>query len=658
MRLKNKKEGRHQRAGVCLLLTGVMVVGMMALIFAFSAQDASRSSDLSGGLCGRIVRGVLTLLGAGADREKTELWVGILETPVRKLAHFTEYALFSVIVCTHGLMHRLVSGKRPALFQTGREAFRGFLPLFARTVPFCILYAVSDEVHQYFVPGRSCRLFDVGVDSTGILFGAALFLLTVHTQKVKIWIKWLQGPDKIKAQYDTSCREAAERYPVPDRSERIITMRCIELLEGLTYECLQGDVQVPVSAVINDSRKIAEGCMFLCIRGAAFDGHSFAGEAAKAGAAVLVVEEPVDVPEHVTVIKVDNTRYAMALISAAWFGHPDQEITTIAVTGTKGKTTTSTLIYSMLRTAGKSACLIGNMGYPVFDSIEDCKDEIAVIEMSSHQLEFTTRSPHIAVLTNIYPEHLDHYDSFECYATAKLNIERYQSAGDIFIYNSDQGLKGLFDPDSYAGEAVGVSVNDPDAGNFEGLNNRLIGRHNLHDCLFAARAADRLGVSHADIIKALENYEGIEHRLEPVGVVGSIKFYNDCIATIPHAVMCAVEALGDVDSLIFGGMDRGLDYSAFEAALEKSSIRNLICMPDTGHKIGMHMAELGSDKNIVVVEDMEGAVRAALSVTQKGKSCLLSPAAPSYNRYKDFEEKGRHFKSILRRIAELGGKTN
>lgn len=330
----------------------------------------------------------------------------------------------------------------------------------------------------------------------------------------------------------------------------------------------------------------------------------------------------------------------------------------VGVTGTKGKTTTSTLIYSMLRTAGKSACLIGNMGYPVFDSIEDCKDEIAVIEMSSHQLEFTTRSPHIAVLTNIYPEHLDHYDSFECYAAAKLNIERYQTAGDIFIYNADQGLKGLFDPDSYAGEAVGVSVNDPDAGNFEGLNNRLIGRHNLHDCLFAARVADRLGVSHTDIIKALENYEGIEHRLEPVGVVGSIKFYNDCIATIPHSVMCAVEALGDVDSLIFGGMDRGLDYSAFETALEKSSIRNLICMPDTGHKIGMHMAELGSDKNIVVVEDMEGAVRTALSVTQKGKSCLLSPAAPSYNRYKDFEEKGRHFKSILRRIAELGGKTN
>lgn len=361
MRPKNKKEGRHQRAGVCLLLTGVMVVGMMALIFAFSAQDASRSSDLSGGLCGRIVRGVLTLLGAGADQEKTELWVGILETPVRKLAHFTEYALFSVIVCTHGLMHRLVSGKRPALFQTGREAFRGFLPLFARTVPFCILYAVSDEVHQYFVPGRSCRLFDVGVDSTGILFGAALFLLTVQTQKVKIWIKWLQGPDKIKAQYDTSCREAAERYPVPDRSERIITMRCIELLEGLTYECLQGDVQVSVSAVINDSRKIAEGCMFLCIRGAAFDGHSFAGEAAKAGAAVLVVEEPVDVPEHVTVIKVDNTRYAMALISAAWFGHPDQEITTIAVTGTKGKTTTTYMIKDLLEKCGHRTGVIGTI---------------------------------------------------------------------------------------------------------------------------------------------------------------------------------------------------------------------------------------------------------------------------------------------------------
>lgn len=329
--------------------------------------------------------------------------------------------------------------------------------------------------------------------------------------------------------------------------------------------------------------------------------------------------------------------------------------TCVGVTGTKGKTTTSTLIYSMLRAAGKEACLIGNMGYPVFDNIEDCAGEIAVIEMSSHQLEFTTCSPHIAVLTNIYPEHLDHYDSFECYVGAKLNIVRNQSKGDTFIYNSDQGLDGFFDMSKYPGEAVGVSVHTPDAEKYRDINSHLLGEHNIQNCMFAAEAARRLGVSDEDIMKALKNYEGIEHRMEYFATVKGIKFVNDCIATIPHSVMCAVEALGDVDTLIFGGMDRGLDYSAFEKALEMSSIRNLVCLPDTGHKIGMHMAQNGSEKKIIISEDMEGAVRAAMSVTRPGYTCLLSPAASSYNKYKNFEEKGRHFKNIVRRYAEMGG---
>ena len=173
--------------------------------------------------------------------------------------------------------------------------------------------------------------------------------------------------------------------------------------------------------------------------------------------------------------------------------------------------------------------------------------------------------------------------------------------------------------------------------------------------MFAAEAARRCGVSDDDIMRALKDYEGIEHRMEFFATVKGIKFVNDCIATIPHSVMCAVEALGDVDTLIFGGMDRGLDYSTFEKALEKSNIRNLVCLPDTGHTTGMHMAQTGSEKKIIIAEDMEGAVRVALSVTRPGCTCLLSPAASSYNKYKNFEEKGRHFKSVVRRYSEMGG---
>ena len=326
----------------------------------------------------------------------------------------------------------------------------------------------------------------------------------------------------------------------------------------------------------------------------------------------------------------------------------------IGVTGTKGKTTTSTLIHAMLRAGNKKASLIGNMGYPVLDSIEDDND-IAVIEMSSHMLEYTSVSPDIAVLTNVYPEHLDHYDSYECYVNAKLNIVKHQHVGNLFIYNKDQGVNEWLDLSTVKSEKVAISANDPRGEKFVGINDRLVGGHNIQDCLFASEIAKRLGVTDEEIMHALKDYEGIEHRLEPVGTFMGIKFYNDCIATIPHSVACAVEALKEVDTLIFGGMDRGIDYSEFEEFLKSSSINNLVCMPETGHKIGMKLANEGSTKNIIIVEDMEGAVRAALNYTKQGKICLLSPAAPSYNKYKCFEEKGRHYKTLIKHFAIMGG---
>ena len=326
----------------------------------------------------------------------------------------------------------------------------------------------------------------------------------------------------------------------------------------------------------------------------------------------------------------------------------------IGVTGTKGKTTTSTLIHAMLRAGNKNACLIGNMGYPVLDSIEDNND-IAVIEMSSHMLEYTSVSPQISVLTNVYPEHLDHYDSYECYVNAKLNIVKHQHEDDLFIYNKDQGVDQWLDLSTVKSEKLAISADDPRGQKFEGINERIVGGHNIQDCLFASEIAKRLGVTDEEIMTALEDYEGIEHRLEPVGTFLGIKFYNDCIATIPHSVACAVDALKDVDTLIFGGMDRGIDYQEFESFLKASSISNLICMPETGHKIGMKLANDGCTKNIVIVEDMEGAVRSAFNYTSRGKICLLSPAAPSYNKYKCFEEKGRHYKSLIKHFAAMGG---
>lgn len=323
----------------------------------------------------------------------------------------------------------------------------------------------------------------------------------------------------------------------------------------------------------------------------------------------------------------------------------------IGITGSKGKTTTSTLVYEMLKSAGLNTCLIGNIGIPVFEEFKKVTpDTIAVIEISSHQLEFTRTSPDVAIFTNIYEEHLDHYKGeFVGYANAKLNIVRYQNENNTFIYNATQGLDSIVDLNTVAANRVGVEVTKDLP--FDIHNEHLLGEHNTQDVLFAYEASRIFGVTKEQAKSAVDAFSGIENRMENIGKYKGITFYNDCIATIPHSVICAAEALKNVDTLIFGGMDRGLDYSEFKAYLINSGIKNIIGTPETGNKICAEL-EKKCDKNIYSASDLEDAVKYAFEHTDKGKICLLSPAAPSYNLYKNFEEKGKHYKQLVRQYGE------
>lgn len=331
--------------------------------------------------------------------------------------------------------------------------------------------------------------------------------------------------------------------------------------------------------------------------------------------------------------------------------------TVVGITGSKGKTTTSTLIYEILKAGGVKTCLIGNIGVPVFEKADEGEDLVAVIEMSSHQLEFTKKSPHVAVLVNIYEEHLDHYKTgFEGYVNSKLNIARHQKDGDVVIYNPEQDLTGVVDWDEVIVGKNGKPVTFTDAREDEFVNElwhsteHLKGEHNRQDIAYALAAARVFGVSDDAARYAIKNFGGIEHRMEYVGVINDVTYYNDSIATIPTAVMGAVKAIGNVDTLLFGGLDRGIDYKDFIAFLEGCNVRNLIGLPETGHNIIEELKAKGCTKNMVCAKDMADGVSLCDKFTEKGKSCLFSPAAASYNFYKNFEEKGKHFKELVNKL--------
>ncbi len=333
---------------------------------------------------------------------------------------------------------------------------------------------------------------------------------------------------------------------------------------------------------------------------------------------------------------------------------------TIGVTGTKGKSTTSSLIYTMLKESGKKVELLGNIGIPVFDFVDNIdEDTILVLEMSSHQLEFMKKSPNIAILLNIFPEHLDHYTGFEQYALAKCNIYKYQNENDYFLYNCDNrtlsklvknpisktyrvSFAGIANSNIYLKNSNIFFEDEPIYNIHEQRN--LLGDYNLNNIMFVLGVSMILSLDLKQTIKSIGEFKTLAHRLEFVGKYDDVFYYDNSIATIPMATIEAIKALKTVDTVIIGGLDRGIDYTDFIKYLNECSVKNVICMPKTGHDIAK---KLDSSKTYIV-ETLQEAVDTAKKVTEKNKICLLSPAAASYGFFKNFEEKGDLFKKLVR----------
>lgn len=328
----------------------------------------------------------------------------------------------------------------------------------------------------------------------------------------------------------------------------------------------------------------------------------------------------------------------------------------IGITGTKGKSTTSSLTCHILKNCGIDAILIGNIGIPPLERIGDFKnDTVVVCEMSCHQLEYVKASPGIAVLLNVFEEHLDHYVDFNAYKSAKENIYKFQNSKDILIIN-----KGLLN-DEIKSEKITASLTDHadicleenkliicnESFDADKIRTKLIGRHNLYNIGIAVYIAKRVGCKNDDIFEAVASFNGLTHRLEEIGVFNGVHYINDSISTCPSTAIAAVNAFDKTDTLIIGGMDRGIDYSELIEFINQSDIDNIILLPDSGYRIFDRLDS--TIRNIVKVNDMKEAVITSKKVTKY--RCILSPAAASYGFYKNFEERGEHFRSLVKEIC-------
>lgn len=328
---------------------------------------------------------------------------------------------------------------------------------------------------------------------------------------------------------------------------------------------------------------------------------------------------------------------------------------TVGITGTKGKSTTASLLYHILR-QHYNCVLLGNIGKPAFDQLDDIdSDTVIVYELSCHQLEYAHYSPHYGVLLNLYEEHLDHYGTYEKYVRAKENIWRNQNTNDTIVLEA-----ALANP-QIKSHVIRASMNDLEADLQADENTlrifqdeivlhehdtALLGKHNRYDIAVVFYLAKQFNVSYEQALAALKSFVPLAHRLQYVGCYHGLHWYDDSISTICETTIQALKALPKTDTLLLGGMDRGIDYAPLADYLNAHPIHHVILMYDSG-KVLAQLLKIP----FTVVDDLQAAVETAKQVSKKNACVLLSPAAASYGFFKNFEERGDCYQMYIKNTA-------
>jgi UDP-N-acetylmuramoylalanine--D-glutamate ligase len=322
--------------------------------------------------------------------------------------------------------------------------------------------------------------------------------------------------------------------------------------------------------------------------------------------------------------------------------------TVIGVTGSKGKSTTSTLIHEILKAADRKSFLVGNIGEPAISHLKDASlNTFFVLEMSSYQLMDCHTSPPISIITTFFPEHLDYHGSVEAYKDAKSHITRFQSEGNFVVYDALSPVAeelALLSP----GKRIAAHAEDLPVESME-----LKGEHNRRNATIAFLTTRLLGIPERVSIPVIENFRGLPHRLQSLGIHHGAEWVDDAISTTPESTIAALDALGDrVSTIILGGQDRGNDFTALGKRIAASKIRTVILFPGSGPRIRKAIEKSHASVEFYDVETMQDAVKKSQIANRKSEIVtppvvLLSTASPSYGMFRNFEEKGDAFKNAI-----------
>lgn len=380
----------------------------------------------------------------------------------------------------------------------------------------------------------------------------------------------------------------------------------------------------------------------------------------------IVMKSP-GIPENTSIV-LKLKKEGIKIVSEIEFAAAYTSATIIGITGSNGKTTVASMLYQILDDAGSNVALAGNIGKSFAELVATKDKSQFVLELSSFQLDGTFNfAPHIAILTNLSPDHLDRYgNDYDKYIDSKFKIIMNQTSDDYFIYDEDDAMINKWiSNNKIKPQLIPFSLKKELKKGAYLKNNEIIittnnntftmsitklgqqGQHNIKNAMAASTASKLLHIRKETIRRSLENFQGVEHRLENVLKINNVRYINDSKGTNVNATFYALDSMEASTVWIVGGVDKGNDYSEL-FALVNEKVKAIICLGVDNEKI---IKAFGNVVDIMVeTHSMEDAVKVAYRLSKRGDNVLLSPACASFDLFEDYEDRGRQFKNAVRNL--------